>query len=77
MGDRPHELRGGVTVSAKKLKRHSLVTIDGQVCQLTATPRKAIDGSWLVFYRCAVGGRVTNSYLSEQELSELASTVKA
>jgi hypothetical protein len=64
-------------VSAKKLKKHSLITIDGQVCQLTDTPRKAIDGSWLVFYRTYVGSRVERAYISEQELAELAETVRA
>lgn len=64
-------------MSAKKLKRHSLVTIDGQVCQLTSTPRKAIDGTWLVFYRIAVGSRVVNAYITDEELAELTATVQA
>ena len=62
-------------MTAKKLKRHVFVKIDGQVCQLTDTPRKAIDGTWLVFYRVAVGSRVERSYLTERELAELAETV--
>jgi hypothetical protein len=62
-------------VSTSKLKRHTLVIIDGQPCQLTDKPRKAIDGTWLVFYRCEVGGRVTKSYLTGDELSQLAETV--
>ena len=68
--------RRGMGMSVKKLKRHT-IRIDGQLCQLTNTPRKAIDGTWLVFYRVAVGSRVERSYLTEQELSELAATVPA
>ena len=64
-------------MSAKKLKRHAIVKIDGQLCQLTDTPRKAIDGTWLVFYRVAGGTRVERSYLTEQEVSELTAEVTA
>jgi hypothetical protein len=64
-------------VSAKKLKRHSLVVIDGQVCQLTNPPRKAIDGTWLVFYRIAVGSRIEQAYITDQELAELTETVRS
>ena len=63
-------------MSVKKLNRHSLVVIDGQVCQLTDRPRKAIDGTWLVFYRIAVGSRVVRAYVTDQELVELTETVR-
>jgi hypothetical protein len=66
----------GAGMTVKKLKRHTIVKIDGQTCQLTDTPRKAIDG-WLVFYRVAVGSRIERSYLTEQELGDLAATVTA
>lgn len=62
-------------MTVKKLKRHTIVNIDGQPCQLTDKPQKCINGTWLVFYRVAVGSRVTMSYLTEQELSDLAATV--
>lgn len=67
----------GAGMTVKKLKRHTIVKIDGQTCQLTDTPRKAIDGTWLVFYRVAVGSRIERSYLTEQELGDLAATVTA
>lgn len=55
-----------------KLKRHSLVMIDGQVCQLTDAPKKTIVGTWLIFYRAEVGGRVANAYVTSEELDEIA-----
>jgi hypothetical protein len=67
----------GAGMSVKKLKRHTIVKIDGQTCQLTDTPREAIDGTWLVFYCVAVGSRIKRSYLTEQELGDLAATVTA
>lgn len=58
-------------MKTKLPKRGSLIKIDGQVCQLTANPTRAIDGTYLVFYRTSVGSRTERSYLTEQELTEI------
>lgn len=50
-------------------KKGSIVIIDGQPCQLTDKPKRAIDGSWSVFYRTEVGGKVTHGYATEEELA--------
>lgn len=54
-----------------KLRRHSLVTIEGQPCQLTEEPIRTIVGTWLLFYRTEVGGRVESCHATDEELAEM------
>lgn len=53
-----------------KLTKGSIVTVDGCVVQLTSKPQKAIDGTWLVFYRAFVGDKVHSGYATQQEINE-------
>lgn len=53
------------------LKKHSLVVIDGQVCQLLNTPRKAINGTWYVVFRSVVGGKAQSTYATTDELNNM------
>lgn len=57
-----------------KLSKGTLILIDGQVCQLTGKPQRAIDGTYLIFYRTEVGGKVTKTYATEQELTEMSAS---
>jgi hypothetical protein len=57
-----------------KLSKGTLILIDGQVCQLTGKPQRAIDGTYLIFYRTEVGGKVTKTYATEQELTEFVAS---
>ena len=53
------------------LKKHSLVVIDGQVCQLLNPPRKAINGTWYVVFRTVVGGKPQSTYATTDELNNM------
>lgn len=58
------------------LRKGTIVKIDGCIVQLTDRPRKAINGSWLVFYRDSVGGKVHSGYATADEIAEWEATTK-
>lgn len=53
-----------------ELRKHSIVKIENQVCQLTTNPRKFYDG-WIIRYRTEVGGAIFATYIDKNEMEEI------
>jgi len=53
-----------------RLTKGTIVTIDGCIVQLTDKPKKAINGTYLVFYRETVGGKARYGYATPEEIAE-------
>ena len=53
------------------LKKHALVVIDGQVCQLLSPPRKTVAGTWYLVFRTVVGGKPQSTYATTEELNKI------
>jgi hypothetical protein len=48
-------------------KKGTTLIADGKAVTVTAKPKKAIDGSWLVFW-VDTDGKVTSAYLREENI---------
>jgi len=62
------------TTYANKLKRGTIVLINGEPCGITSKPKKAIDGTWIVFHQRLATGKSTYAYLTDAELADVAAT---
>jgi len=59
-----------------KMKRGTIVLINGEPCGLTGKPKRAIDGTWIVFHQNLATGENTYVYLTDAELADAAATAK-
>ena len=53
-----------------KWKKGYVIAIGGKPYVLTSKPKKAIDGSWLVFMT-NTEGKVVQEYIREEQLNEI------
>lgn len=63
-------------MNLSKLKRGTTVVINGEPCGLTSKPKKAIDGTWIVFYDNLATGKTAYAYLTEAELTDIVAAKK-
>jgi len=59
-----------------KMKRGTIVLIDGEPCGLTGRPKRAIDGTWIVFHENLATGENTYVYLTDAELADASAAAK-
>lgn len=57
-------------MNSNKMKRGTIVLINGEPCGLTSKPKKAIDGTWIVFHKNLATGENAYVYLTDIELAD-------
>jgi len=63
-------------MNLNKMKRGTIVLINGEPCGLTGKPKRAIDGTWIVFHQNLATGENSYVYLTDAELADAAATSK-
>lgn len=58
----------------KTLRKHDIVRLYGEPCQLTETPERVAEDTWTLVFRTRVGSPSVRAYANDALIEELSAT---